>query len=1232
MKNEVNCIFVTKKVTRYITLSFLLFFSLSINARDFAKGETIYLYANQAAPHSDKFDWTNDGAKLFLYLFGGSSGEKWLTLAPISSGSKIYSATFDANGNYNKIIIIRKNTSGTTGNWDNRWNQTCDLTIPDFRGCNYINKFWEENDLNTNCNGDAEWKTYTPDASTIPSLSSIKSSGVTEEIVHVCPNAANDPFSLKVKLNSSKTNYMYDDVMGHGWFTSTNGTTWTSVDDYAGEVRNEEGEQDIVRNTLPSTLPNALYYYLYSNIPSGRRLIKIVPDAVCELDCDITSFETAISAVNADDNTYTLDGMVAFGQVNGKLVVECDGKSVTIDDPKSPQSFSLTKLPAATTDGTTTTAKAYFTGKAACSKTITINVPNATQALEEVKVDSLTGKVIVLTPQDADPNNDYVWIIKGVEYTKAGGQTQNCTIPAINVDSTATYIYKEFYPASGTMADMMSNGGYEVDGFNYGTYGDVSTISDYNFWRHLPSTSTTQQNFYTNSELNPDNLTDNGFAVVRNAYNFWPTYAKVTAREGNNFALFDAATGSTGGNKKAWYAKTANNPDLKLKKGTTYVLSFWAANINNYGEMENAARFKFRIEYNGKTWESRVLDLGTTEFRNNIWHQHSETFFAPEDCDNVTISVVNLNTNTLNVGNDFALDDIQFHAISSLSTVVKSQQKFTLTTHEPKIDAFTANIVPLSCDANPNYTVKMHVEYQNPNSQLIIKDITTGTEYPYDLPDIAFDIPAALDKDITITGLTPATHEWEAYFKDWTTAKKTATTVSPGQPHIDTAKIAFSELGCNDRITALIFDLDYTYQQGTFSYSVDTLPAQTATYNIADKSKQTLSGLTVTNIPADGKNNHILHISFDGPNSCAKDYVLPAVPFSPAINSVSVSGVPAAMECNDSLYTANVVITTPYDATGRDIVLSFDDNGPKSQTVTATGTNTSVIVTLHNIGSGETTISAAYETSPACEKKSALFTPPSRTPCLKYEDTICEGESYNKHGFNISVPPVGIDTLLLNGDTLILTVVATPTITIASSYTVCDSESDIRLPFTVEKGSPDSFVIRLNGVDYEATIDNNELVITRPNALSPGSYSAIIFVEQKGEECSSTISASVRIDDSHIMYRKWEDVLFIDNSSNRCAEYQWFENGKEIPGETGQYLYNPNGLPGTYFCRVTTTDGAVFYTCELPFEQVTRSRDVTNDKQPAQIIRQYHVSPHVYVVHEQIRDKVQTRKIITPYE
>ncbi|MBO7458146.1 MAG: hypothetical protein J6T80_02685 [Paludibacteraceae bacterium] len=1217
------------KTTRYITLSLLMAFALTATARDFVTGETIYLYADQAAPHSDGFDWTKDGAKLFLYLFDGS-GEKWLTLSAISSGSKIYKATFDANGTYNKIIVVRKDPATPAASWDGTiWNQTCDLVIPEYKNCNYINKFWPNN----NCdNPYAEWKTYTPATSTIPAVSSIKSSGVTEEVVHVCPNAAGDPFSLKVKLNSGKTAYVYDDVTGHGWFYSANGTSWTSADSYAGAIRDEESEQDLVRNNLPASLPSAFYYYLYSNIPSGRRLIKIIPDADCTLDCSITSFETAISAVNADDNTYTLDGMVAFAEPNGNLVIECDGKSTTITSPKSPQSFSLAKVPAATVSGTTTTATAHFTGNASCTKTITINVPNATEGVEEVNVDSLTGKMIVLVPQDADPSNDYVWIINGVEHKKSEGQSQNCTIPAINIDSTATCVYKEYYPASGTMADMMSNGGYEDESFNYGTYGSPSTISDYYFWRYLPATASAQQNFYTNATLNPNNLADNGFAVVRNANNFWPTYAKVTPREGDNFALFDAATGATGGNKRAWYATTAKNPDLKLKKGTTYVLSFWAANINNYGEMENAARFKFRIQYNGKTWESSVLDLGTAEFRNNIWHQHSETFFATEDCNNVTISVVNLNTNTLNVGNDFALDDIQFHAISSLSTVVKSQQRFTLTVHEPKVDAFTATVVPLSCDAEPNYTVKMHVEYQNPNGQLIIKDVTTGTEYPYDLPAVAFDTPASLDKDIVVTGLTPATHEWEAYFKDWTTAKKTASTVSPGQPLIDTAKIAFSEPGCDDLYTSLTFDLNYTYQQGTFTYAVDAQAAQTATYNVADKEQKTLADLSFANIPADGKNNHILHISFDGANSCVKDYNLPAVPFSPVINSVTVSGVPDKLECNDENYTITVVIATPYDATGRNIVLLYDDNGAKTKTIAATGTSTTASLTLSNINAAAQTITAAYEAAPTCTKQSAAFTPPTRTPCEKYEDTVCEGTSYDKHGFSIPAPPVGVNMYINNGDTLVLTVLATPSIQIASSSVVCDSESDIRLAFSIEKGAPDSFVIRLNGVDYDATADGAELVMSRPTTLTPGNYNATVAIGQKGTECFSTASLTIRIDDSHIMYRKWEDVLFIDNSSRRYVGYQWYENGKELAGETKQHLYNPNGLPGTYFCRVTADDGSVFYTCELPFEQVTRSRDVSNNQEPAQVIRQYRVSPHVYIVQEQVGDDIQTRKIITPYE
>jgi hypothetical protein len=1177
------------KNAKYIVLGIMMSLALSANARSFVKGEQIYVYTDQ------EFNWGADNAKLFLYLYNG--GEKWIALSPIASGSKIYSGTFDANGNYGRAIIVRKNASGTAGNWNDRWNQTCSFEIPNYANLNYINKFWKKDDLNVDCEGGADWKTYSPAASAIATVAQLKAGGVTQEDVHVCPSAVGEPYSLKVKLNSTKTAYAYDEVSDHCWFTSLNGTTWTALNNYAGKVRSDEFDKDTLI-TLPASISGGIYYYLYSNIPAGRRLLYVKADGEgCQLDCTITSFETAISAVNADDNTYTLDGMVAFGKANGSLVIECDGKTETIDDPKSPQSFSLRGVPAATEDGKTTKAYAYFTGSAACKDSTLVNVPNSKEPIPTVPVDTLTGKSITLSPADTDPANDYVWIVNGVEYKKGdAGVSQAWTIPnTILVDSTVTVVYKEYYPATGNMDDMMDNGSYEDPTANYGTYGAVSTISDYNFWGVF--TGSTPFNFYENKPVgvNPSNLKDNGFAVVRNSNHFAPSYAKVEAREGSNFALFDAVTGAAGGNKRAWYATSANGK-LKLQKGTTYVLSFWAANINNYGEMDNAARFVFRIEYNGKTWESGELDLSKPEFRNNIWHQHSETFFADEDCDNVTISVVNLNTNTLNIGNDFALDDIQFHPISSVSKVVKTQQMFVVHTHEPKIDAFTATPQPMGCEGT-SYTVKMHVEFQNPDGQLIIKDETNNTEYPYTV-SAPYDTKTNLDQDIVINLPSADTIAWRAYFQNWPTAFRVDTTVAPVVPVIDTAAIAFAEPGCTDLTTTLTFDLKYRNQQGTLTYWVDGLAAQTATYSVADKNEQTLTALAFAGIPADGKNDHVLHVSFDGANSCIKTYALPEVPFSPVINSVVVSGVPATVLCAASEYPAQVVITTPYDATGRQIVLS----GAKDTTVIATGKSTTVNLKLTDIAGAAETVIAAYTFAPTCTKESNSFTPPVRVSCNKWIDAICEGDSYVQHGFNIITPAVGTDTFTLPTniyDTLILTVHATPAITIGTTDRICDDEANITLPFTVTNGDPDTFDIAIGTNHYTGSVVGTDIVFVRTAELVAGDYTATITAGKSGLDCSSQTTAHFTIALGGILLSKWTDVLFINNAGGRFVTYQWYKNDVEMSGETMQRLYDPNGLSGTadeYYCRMTTTDGKTLYTCPVTFDAVTPSRTLSTQK------------------------------------
>ncbi len=1203
------------KTTRYLSVALLMLMSVSLSARTYVQGEKIYVNVNQS------FDWSVDEARLFLYFWQSwDNANQWMSLTQCEGS--IYEGTWTADIPFDRVIVVRKNNDGTVGNWDNRWNQTCSIEIPDNDAdVNLLNTFSsKEHPEDADCATplSQEWKNYTPPVSKISSFTS----SLTPDVIQYCAAAVGDPFSLKAKLKADRSDYDYANVKGHGWYKSTNGTTWTSIDSYAGTMRDGEGGINI-QHTIES---GVIYYYLHSNIPAGRRLIKMVQlTSGCELDCTITSFETAISAVNADDNTYTLDGVVAFGEPSGNLVIECDGQSISIPSPHSPQSFSLPGVPAATTDGQTTTARAHFTGNDACTKEITIAVPNATQALNTVTKNILTGTVTTLTPDGADPDNDYVWIVNGVEYKKADGQAQSFTVNAFDKDTAATYTYKEYYPISGTMDDMMANGGYEdADASIYGTMGTTSLISDYTFWNRYDNAST-YVNFYDNDAINPwvhTSATDsvrkyvnNGFAVVRSAYNFFHTYASVLPREGNYFALFDAATGAAGGNKKAWYATTANNPDLKLKAGTTYVLSFWAANVNNYGEMDNAARFKFRIEYNGHTWESGVLDLSSDEYRNNIWHQHSETFFAVENCDDVTISVVNLNTNTLNIGNDFALDDIQFHAISSVSRVVKSQQKFTVHAHEPKVDVFTATVQPLACEGGPSYGIRMHVEYQNPNSGLVIKDLTTGTEYPLSAPATAYDTSFSKDTTITLASRTPEFHSWKVYFADWTTAEKETETQAPAVPELfEPAAYTFSTPDCADITTTLTFDLTYVYQQGTCTYWVDNLPPVTAAFTPQSRDTLTLTDLAFSNIPADGLNNHVLHVRFDGVNSCEKTYTLPAVPFSYKIDTVEItSAIPDTVLCTIDSYEVSVKATTHYDATGKNILFSYDDNGAATTTVVVDGNVAVATLTLHNIDD-ETlqVIAAAYEDSPACSVNAATsFVAPHRATCNRWTDTICAGDSYHEHGLTIGPLTTGEYAYQIGfNDSLWLTVTAVPQVTIGTIEKTCDDQGDIRFPFTVVDGTPDLFTVTIGEKTYTTTVDNQEIVLPLTTEWTAGDYQALIAVATEGTTCSSETQVSFTIAASRQMLRKWDDVLFISNKDQRYVAYQWFENGSELLGATEQSLYNPDGLNGAYYCRMTTTEGKTVYTCEQDFDDVTRSRDIAPAEAPQRTLVLYDMMGH----------------------
>lgn len=75
--------------------------------------------------------WKTDGARFAVNCFD-SEGDKWYDMELVDAGCsstvKLYKAEVSAK--YTGVIFCRMNGSTTENNWDNKWNQTGDLTMP----------------------------------------------------------------------------------------------------------------------------------------------------------------------------------------------------------------------------------------------------------------------------------------------------------------------------------------------------------------------------------------------------------------------------------------------------------------------------------------------------------------------------------------------------------------------------------------------------------------------------------------------------------------------------------------------------------------------------------------------------------------------------------------------------------------------------------------------------------------------------------------------------------------------------------------------------------------------------------------------------------------------------------------------------------------------------------------------------------------------------------------------
>ena len=103
----------------YFAIVALLLCAISASAATITSGTKLYLKPNE--------NWKVDGARFAAYFYG--NGEDWASMTIVEGETDIYELTVPGSGkNFSNVIFCRMNPDNQTNNWNNKWNQTADLT------------------------------------------------------------------------------------------------------------------------------------------------------------------------------------------------------------------------------------------------------------------------------------------------------------------------------------------------------------------------------------------------------------------------------------------------------------------------------------------------------------------------------------------------------------------------------------------------------------------------------------------------------------------------------------------------------------------------------------------------------------------------------------------------------------------------------------------------------------------------------------------------------------------------------------------------------------------------------------------------------------------------------------------------------------------------------------------------------------------------------------------------
>ena len=117
---------------KIFTLFAALMMVFSMFAANIPAGTKLYLTPNA--------NWKQSNARFAAYFFG--NGEAWVSMTKVEGETDLYEVVSPSK-EFTNVIFCRMNPGASANNWNNKWNQTKDLTIS---GTKYTITGWGDSD------------------------------------------------------------------------------------------------------------------------------------------------------------------------------------------------------------------------------------------------------------------------------------------------------------------------------------------------------------------------------------------------------------------------------------------------------------------------------------------------------------------------------------------------------------------------------------------------------------------------------------------------------------------------------------------------------------------------------------------------------------------------------------------------------------------------------------------------------------------------------------------------------------------------------------------------------------------------------------------------------------------------------------------------------------------------------------------------------------------------------